>query len=127
MGDEGELEKLLANEAELNRGLLSSVLLPYVRIGRESGSPIFTPEFSRLTNSGKIVVYLLSRKAASAMGVSNITESATPREISEATGISYGSVKPTVSDLARKHVLVRTEGQYSFPSHLLLQARELVK
>jgi len=127
MTDEDDLEKLLSDETELSKGLLSSAPLPYVRIGRESWSPIFTPEFSGLTNSGKIVVYILSRKALRAMGISCVAESATPREISQATGIPYDSVKPTVSELARKRVLVRTEGRYSFPNHQLLQARELVK
>ena len=127
MNDENTLQKLVADETELSKGLLFDVLASYVRIGNKTGSPLFTPEFGRLTNPGKIIVFSLARKAAISLGLSKSSESATPTEISEATGIPYDSVKPTVSDLARKHILVRDSGRYFYPNHLILQARELIK
>ncbi len=127
MNDESALQELVADETELNKGLLFDILAPYVRIGNKTGSPMFTPEFGQLTNPGKIMVLLLTRKAAISLGLSKSTESATPTEISGATGIPYDSVKPTVSELARKHVLVRDSGRYYYPNHLILQARELIK
>jgi len=127
MTDESGLEKLLAEVSEINKNLLGEVLAPYVKIGKETGLPIFTPEYARLSNSGKIIVYLLARKAASILRLLNVPEPVTPKEISKATGVAYDSVKPTLSSLARSRIVTREGGQYSFPNHLLLQARELVK
>jgi hypothetical protein len=127
MNNPSALERLLADEGDLNEALLSDVLSRYVKIGKESGLPIFTTEFTALTNAGKILVYLLARKAAIALGVWKGNESATPKEISDGTGVAYDSVKPTISGLARSRLVAREGGRYSVPNHLLLQARELVR
>lgn len=127
MSEQAGLEKLLADESKINESLLSDVLARYVKIGKETGLPIFTPEYAKLSNSGKIVVYLLARKAAFALRILKGAEPVTPKEISEATGVPYDSVKPTLSSLAKSRIVTREGGQYSFPNHLLLQARELVK
>ena len=127
MADHGGLERLLADESQLNEQLLSEILSPYVKIGKESGLPIFTLAFNKLTNAGKILVYLLARRAAIVLEAFRGEASATPKEIADATGVSYDSVKPTVSALASKRIVVRSEGRYSCPNHLILQARELIK
>lgn len=127
MTDGSALEKLLAEESEVNENLLSEVLSRYVKIGKGTGLPLFTPDFARLTNAGKILVYLLARKAAAALNLLKEAEPATPKEISEATGVAHNSVKPTLSALARSHVVVRNEGRYSCPSHILSRASELIK
>ncbi len=46
------LERLLADEAELNEQLLYEVLAQYVRIGKGTGTPIFTPGYAELSNQG---------------------------------------------------------------------------
>ncbi len=127
MHNESGLERLLADESDLNRNMLSEVLAPFVKIGKESGTPIFTAKYSDLANDGKIIVYLLSKKAAVALGVTKEDEKATPKEISQATGVPYDSVKPTVSHLAREQILTREAGRYFFPNHLLLRAKELIE
>src|SRR5712691_5466515 len=109
--DHAAIETLLAEESEINENLLSQTLSPYVKIGKETGLPIFTREYAKLTNAGKILVYLLARKAAASLGVLKDTEFATPKQISEATGVAYDSTKPTLSALAKSRVVTRDEGR----------------
>lgn len=127
MTDRSALEGLLADETEINETLLGELLSQYVKIGKGSGLPIFTSEYARLTNAGKIVVYLLSRKAASALGLLKEAEPVSPREISEASGVAYDSAKPTLSSLARARVVSRVDGRYSCPNHILSRASELIR
>jgi len=127
MTDRSALERLLADETQVNEDLLGEVLSQYVKIGKGSGLPIFTSDFARLTNTGKIIVYLLSRKAATALGLLTESESVTPKEVSEATGVAYDSVKPTLSGLARARVVSRSDGRYSCPNHILSRAAELIR
>src|SRR5436309_886206 len=127
MTDRPALEGLLTDETEINETLLSQILSQYVKIANRSGLPIFTQDYARLTNAGKILVYLLTRKAAIALGLLNEGEAVTPREISEASGVAYDSVKPTLSSLARARVVSRIDGRYTCPNHILSRATQLIR
>ena len=121
------LEKLVVDDEEIDRTLLSEVLAPYVRISKKAGQPVFTPEFSRLSEGGKILVYLLARQAATTLGLSSEGSAATPKEVSASTGVKYGTAKPTLVGLVRKGFLSSVGGEYSVPAHALLRIREAIK
>src|SRR2546428_12811626 len=121
------LEDLVVDETEIDRALLREVLSPYVRLAKLTGHPIPTAAFSQLSAGGKIIVYALARKAGCALGLMSGPEKATPREISEATGVKNGTTKHTVIVLAKKGVLVSDGGSYSVPNHALPHLRDAIK
>jgi len=121
------LEDLVVDATEVDRSLLREVLAPYMRLARETGKPIPTAGFSGLSASGKIIVYALSRKAGCALGLTSGPEMATPKEISDATGVKNGTTKPTVIALAKKGLLASENGHYFVPNHALPNIREAIK
>src|SRR3989304_1050718 len=106
------LDDLVVDEGEIDQRLLSSILAPYARIARQTGRPIFTGDFATLSESDKIVVFLLARKAGFRLGLLKEPEEVGPKEISAQTGVRYGTVKPTVVGLADKGVLASRDGRY---------------
>jgi hypothetical protein len=120
------LSKLLVGKEELNRDLLAEALTPYVRISEDPWDVIQLPEFGKLTNAEKILVFLLARKASKSLGSSLEREEASPKEISKMTGINYDSVKPTVSSLFKKRVLQKVNECYYVPNHAILTAQEML-
>jgi hypothetical protein len=121
------LERLLVSQEDVNRELLAEVLSPYVQISKGTGEVVQLPSFSKLTNAEKILVFLLARKAAKSLGLSQVREGVSPKEISSMTGVNYDSVKPTVSALAKKQHLLQKEGEnYSVPNHAILHVREML-
>jgi hypothetical protein len=124
---EDPLSSLLADKTELDRSALSEILVPYVKVDRASGSPILLPKFTELTNSGKIIVFLLARKAAKNLGLGADAEGASPMEISKEAGIHYDSVKPTVSQLRKERILAKDGKSYFVPDHAIVSARRLIE
>ncbi len=121
------LEDLVVDETEVDREQLRELLAPYVRLARGTGEPIPTAAFSKLSASGKIVVYALSRKAGRVLNLTSGPESATPKQISVATGVKNGTTKPTVVALAMKGLLISENGRYSVPNHALPRIREAIE
>ena len=121
------LEDLIVDGAEMDRALLRDVLAPYVRIAKDSGHPIPTAAFSALSASGKIIVFVLARKAGCALGLVQGPEEASPKEIAEGSGVKNGTTKPTVVALAKRGLLVSENGRYRVPNHALPQVRNAIK
>src|SRR2546422_8573324 len=121
------LENLFVHGTEMDLALLGEVLAPYVRLAKQTGQPIPTAAFAEVSAGGKIIVYALARKAGCALGLMSGPEKATPREISEATGVKNGTTKPTVIALAKKGLLVSEGGSYSVPNHALPHIRDAIK
>ena len=117
------LGDLVVDEGELDQGLLTSVLTPYVRIAKQTGRPVFTAGYSPLSESDKILVYLLARKAAVRLGLLGDGEEASPKEISTETGVKYGTVKPTEVELAKRGLLASRDGRYQVPNHAVFRVK----
>ncbi|SRR6266550_472077 len=118
-----KLDELVVDEGVIDEKLLTTVLAPFARIAKQTGKPVFTPAFSRLSEGDKILVYLLARKAGARLRILH-EETATPKEISAETGVKYGTVKPTVSDLSEKGLVVSHQGSYSVPNHAVFQVED---
>ena len=121
------LTDLLADKQELDRRTLATILTPYAKLDKNTGQVMFTPSFTKLTNSGKILIFLLARKAAKNLSLPLDHEEASPTEISDQTGVNYDSVKPTVSQLYKGRLLTKSGNSYYVPDHALLTARELIE
>jgi DNA-binding MarR family transcriptional regulator len=124
---EDPLDDLLVKKQDLDRKLLAEVLTPYIKLDQDSGTVIPTPAFARLTNSAKILVFLLGRKAAKSLNLLAETEERTPKEIATLTGINYNSVKPMLSSLHKARKVQKAGDSYSVPDHAILTIREDLK
>jgi hypothetical protein len=121
------LTDLLVDKQELDRKTLAEILAQYSKLDKSTGQVILTPAFAKLANAGKILVFLLARKAAKNLSLPMEHEEATPMEISSQTGMNYDSVKPTVSLLYKKRVLAKSGKSYYVPDHAILSAREFIE
>lgn len=124
--EQSTLENLLVDEKELNEELLVETLSNYIRIGNESGNLVPQPSFEKLTSKQKITVVLLAQKARFELERAE-SESLTPTEISEESGIKSGTVYPAVRDLEGDDVIVGVEGEYHIPSYNFTRAKQYIK
>lgn len=120
------LSKLIVSNDDVNREILAEVLSPYLRLSKDTSEVIYQPAFSKLRNAQKILVFLLARKAAKSLGLPVDREEASPTEISRMTGVNYDSVKPTVSALAKKHILQKAGDSYFVANHAIFNVKEML-
>ncbi len=62
------LKNLYIDKREVDRLRLFLCLRNYLRIDKQTGGPIFLEEYEELDDKQKIIVYLLFRRASSALG-----------------------------------------------------------
>lgn len=120
------LEDLLVDEEELNEGLLTGVLAPYVKIGKSSGVFAPTPEFQSLDTTQQTAVALLYQRAAHELGYAE-EPGTSPSEIAESTGINHNSVKTAVRKLDDKGIVKNEGGVYSIPPYSFEAAKDLIE
>ncbi len=114
----GKIEDLIVDEEEIGEKLLYELLEKYIRIGEKSKSLIFNPEFDSLKIDDKIIVYLLGKKVLKLLNFSD-EEKASPKDISNDTGINYDTIKPQISALARNKILGKEDRKYFVPNYNL--------
>lgn len=117
------LEELLVSSKEINRGLVAELLQPFVRIDPEDCEIIPTPSWRRLSNESKSLIYLLARKAMTALDLPIRVEGVTPQEIERATGVMGNSLRPVLKRLLEQRVVAKAEGRYYVPNHALENAK----
>lgn len=117
------LEELLVSGREINRELVADLLQPFVRIDAEECQIIPTASWGRLSNESKSLIYLLARKAMTALDLPIPTEGATPREIERATGVVGNSLRPVLRRLLAQRMVAKSEGRYYVPNHALENAK----
>lgn len=118
-----DLGELLVDEEELNRELLYTTLSPFICISKTSNKIIPTENYSELSEKNKILVFLLAKKAMKILNLGVEKESANPTEVSQNTGVKYGTVKPTLSYLARENILAKNSTGYYVPNYNLIKMR----
>ena len=125
------LDRLFVSQ-KVDLELLAETILPYVQLyasAADSGEILFTEEWGRLNLKGKLLTYLLGRKALSLSGrLPEYEEGATPSQIEAETREKGGSVRPTLSHLVEEK-LVRVnqtgaERKYMVPNHALKQIHD---
>lgn len=120
------LDDLVVDEEEINEELLAEILQEFVRFGKQSGEIIFQPGFENLTAKGKIAIVLLSKRAQFERGEIE-TEWVSPSEVQEITGISKGTVNPTLRNLYEDGPAENNDGKYRVPPYKLQRIKELVE
>ena len=123
-------DQLFVDREALDRQLLADLILPYVRLQRNTTEVIMTEEGDELTLAKRVLVYLLARKVLVATGVTE-EEGAAPAQIEKDTGIPGGSLRPTLSRLVDDKLIradkAATKTAYFVPNHAVRQIAKLFK
>jgi hypothetical protein len=103
------LDKLIEDGNSLDRTLLADIVFPRARLYLDRGKYQirFTPQGEKLTAGGKILVYLLARKALALKIEGEFIEEVVPAEIEKATGIAGGTLRPTLRRLLDEKLIVQ--------------------
>jgi hypothetical protein len=119
------LDELFVDESTvIDSELLRDLLKSYVQMSPE-GKIFPLADFSKIDNGGKVLVVLLAKKVLYIkLGQK---EKTTPKEIQDITGLTKGSVNPTLRELNKKRLVYSESGEYWVPNHALHKIKELLK
>lgn len=122
MAPQDPLTALLVDEDSIARDELASGLAPYVQLTEQGGLwPL--PPFESLASANKVLCLLLAIKAMAMLGLRE-SERAAPGELVEMSGIPAGTVRPKLSKLAEKRLVVKGDREYWISSHGARKALE---
>lgn len=116
------LDSIFFTGESIDRELLANTLAPFVKIYVQSGKVeiIFTDAGRKLSARGRILVYLLARKAIFLRDSTLLEEEAvTPAEIEADTHIPGGTVRPTLKKLADARRVQVDASKYSVRNYAL--------
>ena len=103
-----ELDDLFVDGKEIDKQLVAEILLPYVKIDKNTCEIRPLRPWNDVKAYIKILIYLLARKAMVAWGL-NIEEAASNTEIISNTGLKSGTVHPAVRQLYDEKNLEQTK------------------
>ena len=114
------LARLVADESEMNREVLASVLADKVRLDLGRGSFTFLQGVrARLGGRGLVVTALLAQQALHLLQDRHPAGLA-PRELEFTTGIPGGTLRPILKRLADRGLARKDEtGVYTVPGYVL--------
>jgi hypothetical protein len=125
-----DLEDLLVSGAELDRQLVAGVLKPVLGIDPKAVRVRTAERWNDLTTRGKILAYLLARKAMKALELPLDAEAAAPLRIIGETGIPKGTVHPQLKGLyeGRPQLVDRdSESRYWIPDWAVSNACDVIQ
>lgn len=115
-------ESLLIDSAEVNRAEIAQALQGIIAIDSKTGSVLFAHGSKRLAAREKLLAYLLGRKVSYLLDKIKV-EGATPKAIIEDTGITSGTVHPTLKGLRDDRLVSQdAEGGYLVAQHQIADA-----
>ena len=117
-------ELIISNKKELDKELIANLLKNFIRITQDAEVSL-EPDFFKLNNEKKVIVYLLSRKVMKFKDIIK-TEGVGQHQISRDINIPVGSTK-TVINRITKSLLKKDEGGYVIPNYNLNKIKELFK
>jgi len=112
------LEDLVIDVPAIDRALLAGTLAPYVRLSETGALVPLAPGWATLSTERAVVVCLLAFRAAAALGL-RADGAAAPAEITRATGLPGGSVRPALVRLLRARRIVRIPHAGRFPLYFV--------
>ena len=120
------LARLIVDHAQANRELLANTLDGVLGIDPASRKLLFAPHVrGRFTARARVIAALLGRKALSLLA-DDYVEGAAPKDLEVELGIAGGTLRPLMKRLAEEGLVVRRDGAYLIPNHLIEEAgREL--
>lgn len=118
------LDELFVSETEVvSNDVLRNLLRDYAQMSTD-GKIFPLPAFSKLDNEKKILITLLAKKVLRIK--LDMEEKTFPKEIQNITGLSKGSVNPTLRVLNGKKRLINCEkGAYWVPNHAIHPIRDM--
>jgi hypothetical protein len=122
MTSQDPLAALLVNEDSIAREELAAGLAPFVQLTEQGGLwPL--PPFEGLASANKVLCLLLAVKAMAMLGLRD-SDRAAPGELVEMSGMPAGTVRPKLSKLAGKRLVVKGDREYWISSHGARKALE---
>ena len=118
------LDTLFVKGDEVNRELLSTVLVKYVRLDEKGRIFPLTPFYS-LSNKNKLIVILLSRKAIYLKTGSE--EAISPTDLEKLTNIPAGSINPTLRILVDEKIADDENSLYKIFPQAIRRCAELLE
>jgi hypothetical protein len=119
------LEALIVDEEAVARQVLADVLAPYVGIAR-SGDLVLTDAAARLTTADRLLAVLLATQAAHLLGVRS-QAGATPTGLVALSGLPAGTVRPKLSELAKRRLVVKEGPNYVVPLPVIRIAASILQ
>ena len=115
------LRDLLVTEKAVTEELLESILSGYVKLAEDTRRAVLTPEGAKLPARARILLVLAARHAWRFVEPGAEQDLSLPlSEISEQTGLSGNTVRPTLKELKDKRIVESPRaGAYGLPPHSL--------
>ncbi|MBI2935771.1 MAG: hypothetical protein HYY31_03045 [Chloroflexi bacterium] len=120
------LQKLIVSGGELDKELLATVLADLVRLEKGSGEIRFTAMAAKLPKRTQIVLLLLGRKAAKALGLTD-EEAIAPSEMEGTLGMKGGPLRGQLFQLKGARLVQSVGGKYLVPNYAIEPAKELIQ
>jgi len=120
------LEELYTDSGQIAPADLLSLLRPFIRLHRETGTVIYTPLGISLSANKKIVLLFLAKKALFLLGVIQ-SEFLTPKDVKLEFGknIPHGTIDATLKRFSEKGPLRGKDGKYFIPDFNFSQTQEM--
>src|SRR5262249_28431901 len=107
------LKNLIASKAELAEADIEGIVSPYVRYDVDEKEGTLTAERATLPLRAKVLVYLVALQGWPFVLQEQVPTDATPAEIGDHLGMAGGSVRPTLTYLRDKHLVVPKGRRYA--------------
>jgi len=122
------LARLIVDHTQANRELLAKTLDGVLGVDPTMKAIVFAPNVrARFTARALVIAALLGRKALSLLADAFV-EGAATKDLEAELGISGGTLRPVVKRPAEDGLVIRRDGSYFIPNHLIEEAgRELQK
>lgn len=108
------------------RALLAGLILPYASINPDTGDVHLKATADDLNAKQKILVYLLCRLALSTRPDTTFSPIVSPIEITKATMLPGGTVRPNLTELVKMKVVVKSGEGYVVPAAQLHRATNVL-
>lgn len=105
------LAVLVVDENEIAQDALAEALAPYVGITK-SGGLVLTERVTELTAASRMLVVLLATWAANLLGY-RARPGAPPAELVDLSGLPAGTVRPKLSELSKRGLVVKRGAEYA--------------
>jgi hypothetical protein len=106
------LKNLVASKAELAEADIEGIVSPYVRYDADEKEVTLTAAGAALPIRAKVLVYLVALQGWPFVVKEQVPTDATPSEIGDHLGMAGGSVRPTLTGLRDRHLVVVKGGRY---------------
>lgn len=106
------LKDLVASTSALTEETVEAIVGNFVRYDLDETELVLLPEFMRLSNSHKILVFLSALHGWRFIVEGDTSVSMKPSELEDKTGIPGGSLRPALRNLTQQRLLADKDGAY---------------